>query len=273
MDKKTTNVYETTNYRKFKKMLDNREVSPNRVQKIVKSIDQVGYVMSPIIVNEKMEVIDGQGRLAAAERLGLPVYYVVAPGIGIEECRAMNLNQSNWNIKDFVNSYSAGGNINYINLTNLMKEFEKTLGVNTLYAIAYGDVYHSAGGVGERIRSGLLMFDSAEYVSARKLCNYLTEFAPIVNRIGGRKELYFGAIRFMVTCDGCDRKALKERVVKRQTSLLPVANMEQALDMLGDCYNFRCAKKIYFSTEFKKWLDAKIHKQKIEQHKKERMAV
>ena len=43
--------------------------------------------------------------------------------------------------------------------------------------------------------------------------------------------------------------------------------------MLGDCYNFRCAKKIYFSTEFKKWLDAKIHKQKIEQHKKERMAV
>ena len=42
MDKKTTNVYETTNYSKFKKMLDNREVSPNRVQKIVKSIDQVG---------------------------------------------------------------------------------------------------------------------------------------------------------------------------------------------------------------------------------------
>lgn len=25
--------------------------------------------------------------------------------------------------------------------------------------------------------------------------------------------------------------------------------------------------------KFKKWLDAKIHKQKIEQHKKERMAV
>lgn len=69
MDKKTTNVYETTNYSKFKKMLDNREVSPNRVQKIVKSIDQVGYVMSPIIVNEKMEVIDGQGRLAAAGRV------------------------------------------------------------------------------------------------------------------------------------------------------------------------------------------------------------
>lgn len=45
MDKKTANVYETTNYRKFKKMLDNRDVSPNRVQKIVKSIDQgsVGY--------------------------------------------------------------------------------------------------------------------------------------------------------------------------------------------------------------------------------------
>lgn len=270
MDKKYTNVYVTENYGWFKKMLDNRDVTPQRVNRIIKSIDSVGYIVSPIIVNEKHEVIDGQGRLAAAEKLGLPVYYVVVDGIGIDECRAMNLNQSNWTTRDFVQSYSSGGNINYINLQNLLKEYEKVLGVNTLYSIGYGDVYHAAGGVGDRIRSGLLKFNSSEYVNARKLCDYLSEFAPIVNRIGGRKELYYGALRFMIGIDGCDKRALKDRVYRRQASLLPVANMEQALDLLGDCYNFRCAKKIYFSTEFKKWMDAKIHKQNQEIHEREK---
>ena len=68
MDKKVMNVYSTENYRRFKKLLDNREVTPQRVNQIMKSIRDVGYIVSPIIVNEKYEVIDGQGRLAAAEQ-------------------------------------------------------------------------------------------------------------------------------------------------------------------------------------------------------------
>lgn len=262
MDNKKMNVYMTDNYKKFKKMLDNREVSNQRIQLIVRSINKVGYIPSPIIVNEKLEVIDGQGRLAAAEKLGLPVYYIVVSGIGIEECRAMNLHQSNWTVKDFIHSYSAGGDENYINLRNLMKEYEKNLGANVLYSVAYGQVYHTAGAVSEIVKSGKLVFPQKDYEKARKLCDYMVEFAPIFNRIGGRKDLYYGAVRFALACDGCDRNTLKARVFRRQAVLIPVANMDQALTGLEECFNFRSASKIYFATEYKKWLDERERSQR-----------
>ena len=80
-------ILTTTDYSIFKTLEGNRAVKDHRVDKIVKSICNIGYVTSPILVNEKMEVIDGQGRLQALERLGMPVEYIIHEGVGIEECR------------------------------------------------------------------------------------------------------------------------------------------------------------------------------------------
>lgn len=99
-------IQSTTNYAMFKTLDGNRSVKDHRVDKIVQSIVDVGYITNPIIVNEKMEVIDGQGRLAALERLCLPVEYLVHEGIGIKECRSMNIHQSNWTDYDYVSSYA-----------------------------------------------------------------------------------------------------------------------------------------------------------------------
>lgn len=263
MDSKFANVYKTDNYKKFKKMLDNREVSKQRITSIIRSIEAVGYIPSPIIVNEKFEVIDGQGRLAAAEQKKLPVYYVMVKGIGIDECRAMNLHQSNWTVKDFIHSYAASGNQNYINQLNLLKEFEKTLGANTLYSIGYGKYFHSAGILADVMKSGKLEFNEKEYEKARQLCTYLCEFSKIMERIGGRKDIFYGALRYMLTVPGCDKDALKKRVHRNQASLIPAANIEQALMCLEDCYNFHMAKKVYFASEYRKLQD----KQNLERRK------
>ena len=95
-------ILETKDYSKFKVLDGNRAIRDRRVDAIVQSITEVGYVTSPILVNENMEVIDGQGRLAALERLNMPVEYIVQEGIGIEECRQMNIHQSNWTDYDYV---------------------------------------------------------------------------------------------------------------------------------------------------------------------------
>lgn len=60
-----TIVYRTNNYDQFKRLVGNREVNPKRVKTIKKSVEEIGYIPNPIIVNENMEVIDGQGRLQA----------------------------------------------------------------------------------------------------------------------------------------------------------------------------------------------------------------
>ena len=86
------NVYTTTDYGIFKRLVGNRDIPESRISKIVESIQTIGWVHNPIIVNERMEVIDGQGRLTALQRLKMPVEYIVAEGAGNKECIYIILN-------------------------------------------------------------------------------------------------------------------------------------------------------------------------------------
>ena len=93
----------------FKVLDGNRSVNPGRVDKIAQSIQKVGFIQCPIVVNEKMQVIDGQGRLEACKRLGLPIPYIKIKGVGIDECLAMNINQKNWSSEDYIKSMPTEG--------------------------------------------------------------------------------------------------------------------------------------------------------------------
>ena len=116
-------VYTTKDYTKFKRLTGNRDIPENRISKIVESIQTIGWVHNPIVVNEHMEVIDGQGRLTALQRLKLPVEYVIAPGANTKECVYMNMNMVNWKLPDFVKSYAEQGNENYQRLVALMEKY------------------------------------------------------------------------------------------------------------------------------------------------------
>ena len=116
------NVYVTKDYSIFKRLVGNRDIPETRISKIVESIQTIGWIHNPIIVNEKMEVIDGQGRLTALQRLKMPVEYIVAEGAGNKECIYMNMNMVNWKLPDFIKSYAEQGNENYQRLLGLMEK-------------------------------------------------------------------------------------------------------------------------------------------------------
>lgn len=79
--KSSEEMFRTTDYEGFKRVIGNRRVMEERVTKILASIDKIGYIPIPLIVNEKMEVIDGQGRLEACKRRGLPVNFIIKPEV------------------------------------------------------------------------------------------------------------------------------------------------------------------------------------------------
>ena len=83
-DKIIGNVYETFDYGRFRILLGNRNIPS--IEKISKSIDDVGCLVIPIIVNEKYEIIDGQTRYTAWKERNLPIYYIVREGYGMHEC-------------------------------------------------------------------------------------------------------------------------------------------------------------------------------------------
>ena len=75
-------VYETTDYEQFGKLKGNRNINEAQVIGIRNSIEKIGYQPVPILVNERLEVIDGQHRLEAARTLGIPIYFIIQKGAG-----------------------------------------------------------------------------------------------------------------------------------------------------------------------------------------------
>ena len=98
----------TTDYSIFNKVIGNRNLDSKNLNRIKKSIDEIGLQM-PILVNENNSIIDGQHRLQAAIELDLPITYIVSK----ESCE-QNIDQlqisKKWTAMDFCNRNAMNGN-------------------------------------------------------------------------------------------------------------------------------------------------------------------
>ena len=69
-------VYELSDYSYLERMVGNREVE-NRASKVIQNIKANGRRPEPCLVNENMEIINGQARSIAYEQLGLTYPFVL----------------------------------------------------------------------------------------------------------------------------------------------------------------------------------------------------
>jgi hypothetical protein len=118
-------VQKTTNYGLFNYIDSNRTISKPHVQHLIDSFEKNPTLVQtrPILVNENMEVIDGQHRLQACQTLHLPVYYMVAQGTDIESAQLMNALQKGWGIMDYARSYAMSGKQDYKRFLQLHEEY------------------------------------------------------------------------------------------------------------------------------------------------------
>lgn len=116
-------VQHTTDYSKFLIMEGNRNLNPLHLKRLKSSMGEQ-YLISPIIVNEGMEVIDGQHRLSCCQELGLPVYYIICKGYGLTEIHRYNQNLKNWTMDDFMTAYIELGKKEY----ELYRQFKNRYG-------------------------------------------------------------------------------------------------------------------------------------------------
>ena len=116
--KEVNKVYKTSDLSMFNPTKGNRPTNPNHIRKLAHSITVNGLLQNPIIVNEKMNVIDGQHRLKAAKEAKSSIYYIIVKDYGLKEVQTLNLNQMNWNKKDFMNGYADMGISAYVKLRN-----------------------------------------------------------------------------------------------------------------------------------------------------------
>lgn len=120
-----SSIQNTTDYDQFKTKKGNRRVVPGSVLRLVRSIQKHNMLeVNPIIVNLNKEVIDGQHRLEAARKLGLPIHYVIFDPASLTEIQLLNANVKVWSSTDFMDSYVATGRQEY----KIFKEFRERFG-------------------------------------------------------------------------------------------------------------------------------------------------
>lgn len=123
MDKIVGKIFATKDYSKFKRLDYNRKLTERRKQKLIASLS-IKEIINPIIVNENMEIIDGQGRFDAKKALKRQIYYIVSEGATIDDCRRMNKYNTKWSAYDFAQSFADAGNENFQRLLNMCKKLE-----------------------------------------------------------------------------------------------------------------------------------------------------
>jgi len=229
MEEITGYTYQTSDYDRFTRLEGNRPVLDKRVTKIKTSINKHGYIFNPIVVNEKFQIIDGQGRYEALKQLGLPIDYVVANGAGLEQCIALNASGTIWTMPDYINTYCELGNENYIRLRDLMDEFPE-LKTNVKLMLITGLTSVPT----ETVKNGNLIIPESLAKSARTDLFFARKFSKTLERVKGTPAQYFYAIVFASHC-GADKDRL-ESVIER-SDLPPAPNNRIALDTISDIYN------------------------------------
>jgi hypothetical protein len=125
----------TTNYSKFSYLPMNREVQPNHVESMVRSLRKMGCIRDVIVVNTnivegvyKTYVVDGQHLLNALIREKMPIVYrtitVKSEQELVENMAALNNTSKTWKLLDYINAYKVIYTdymklLKYINLYNL----------------------------------------------------------------------------------------------------------------------------------------------------------
>ena len=208
-------IKETRNYDLFKRLEGNRDVKC--VKKIIDSIRNVGYLFNPIMVNEKMEIIDGQNRLEACKALGLPIFYYVQKGIGINEARSLNLGRTNWKPIDYVKSYAEEGRKSYQYLVELIEKYpwfkyQEVAAISTNYII-------TSGWLLKKLEEGTLELSESEVKKAREKLDILNEMQPELYKIIGTRRLYISALAWCYGIKGVNKSRLT-RVIKEKYPLL-----------------------------------------------------
>lgn len=242
-------VYTTKDYSKFKKLLGNREVSLKRIKKIISSINAVGYITSPIIVNEKMEIIDGQGRLEALKELGLPVDYIIVKGAGIDACLNMNIYQEKWRVLDYINSYVERGNENYRKLKLLLDTWP-LFSINVVTTALFNVGRYSISS----IKSGELVITDEDYNRALENLNYITPLIPYAKKTNGKLEPFFQAVIYARNMEEVDEQRLMTKLIENMGIMINWSDIATAIQSIEEVYNKGLMAKniVYMYTNYRK---------------------
>lgn len=193
----TSDLHQTNDYKKFKTIAGNRLEDKQHTRALIRKIEKEGNLTQyfPIIVNERMEIIDGLHRLRALEGLGYPVFYEIKSGLNVDSVISFNTGTKNWNWQDYAHSWMERGNKNYAQLLELYDMYKDT-------KVRFGTLMYYLSGGRDAMKHQATTYKEGNFIvkdfdSARKL---LGQYYEIVDAAGhNTREFSYAMNKYMRT--------------------------------------------------------------------------
>lgn len=230
-----SSIQETKDYKIFKNLKGNRPVEKQHVRELIASFTDRGNLIKefPVVVNEHMEIIDGQHRIAALKELGWPVAYRIEPGLNIDTVRNINSAQKNWNWLDYAHSYAALGNDNYRRLLQLHEWFHVGYHVLARYCAFDRD----------RTKRGNIKFASGNLEltpeAKERAWNLLSQAKELVELLEDKNiTTIWPALYIIFQSPDYDHKRMVQKFTNYGDHLKTYNSINDQLRALEDIYNF-----------------------------------
>ena len=248
MDKVIGYIYETMDYDKFRRLPDNRDVLSDRVNKLIASMTE-RYILNPITVNEKMEVIDGQGRFDARKEMKQPIHYYIVEGADSDDCRRMNRYNSKWTQLDFAKSYAKKGIPDYIRILELCKVIKLPLTVVLRLSSHSSKPTKNRATTETQFLRGKLSFTKSDADTVRRVASLTDDIIDALQFSGRPNDSFRTAVKVMVETNGYDHERMLRNCRACRASYAQMAKVGDQLVEFERIYNYRSKKggRLYFS--------------------------
>jgi len=242
-------VYKTNDLSIFKQIGGNRIPNPQHIKRLKTSIILNGMLCNPILVNEKMEVIDGQHRLLASQEANSFIYYIILKDYSLDQVHTLNLNQKNWTKKDFMEGYANMGLEPYIKLRDFIQKNDDFTFADCMSFCSDGSpsqnkmlAHKIAKGVNQK-----QVFEEGTWINGD--VNLAQEWSEKLRLI---KPYYIGYNRniFVATMIGLfknknfDYSEFMHKIRLQPKALVDCANVEQQKLLIEEIYNYKSRNKV-----------------------------
>ena len=234
-------INKTKDYDQFIFREDNRQrIIEWHVKRLAESIKSKNMLeFRPIIVNDQMEIIDGQHRLKAAELLGVEIYYQVEANLDAADIIKMNI-ALNWRMGDYLNFYCQHHYPDYLKLQEFMRKYALNLKIALAIAIGAGHKGY------ESFKEGKFKYNESFLDHDLTICWQTIDYIKKMNGYSTYTDSgrFWKALIRLVQHEGFDSKKWINNVKVMISHFTPKAGVEDYINLFQKIYNFRNQNKI-----------------------------
>lgn len=234
----------TTDYKLFKFLDMNRlgGVDEKHVDKLAERIKEKNLLpYNPILVTEDMEILQGQHRLKAAEKLGVPIYYQIAEGVAVKDMLTLNTSKP-WRKQDILNFYCKLHYPEYLKLNKFIKDHSIPTGLAITLAIGLTEESNEAFHRGEfTFYDGLLSMDIVE---VSENIEFIKGLIPGKNKTWLFAAKVWKAMITLVRHPLYEKERFKQNCITLSSRIWAKPSFEEYLNLFQYIYNYSKQNKI-----------------------------